>query len=350
MIMNDKVSLLLHKRWTGQISQEELSQLEALLSSDPGLRMEASALESIWAKAEPPVFTSYLPDADKAWARFKKNMDGGAKVVVKPPRILGLIPLALAGKVAAAVAFLVMSYFAFQYIQPGNQSSTAEAIVKIKPHRDKVMGGLELPDGSVVWVNSKTTFRYPYSFDGDERRVYLDGEAYFEVVKNPEKPFIVETPGGEVRVLGTSFNVKAHSSGDYEEVFVESGIVTFKAKENSEERKLRPGDAARLKKSTLQLVPASGISVENALRWKRDALSFRDTPLREILDALEHHYSMRFDRSGIKGDILECQITISFVGANQETVIKYLETKTSMKVVSGVTPYTHRLTGGRCEQ
>jgi hypothetical protein len=348
MIMNDKVRLLLHKRWTGQISEEELSQLEALLASDPGLRKEASAVESILAKADPPVSADFVPNPDKEWVRFKKNLDGGAPVVSKPPRILSLLPFALVGKAAAAVAFVVMSYFAIQYILPGNQGSTA-VIEKIKPHPESVIGGLVLPDGSVVWINSKTSFRYPESFDGDERRVFLDGEAHFQVRKDAARPFIVQTPNGEVRVLGTAFNVKAHSSGEYEEVYVESGIVAFKAKGGSEERKLKKGNAARLKKSTLQFISASEISYDNALRWKREALNFRDTPLKHILDALERHYSMHFDRSGIKGNILECQITISFVGASEETVVKYLETKTGMKVVPGVTPFTHRLTGGRCD-
>jgi ferric-dicitrate binding protein FerR (iron transport regulator) len=343
MIMNDKVRLLLHKKWTGQLSDEELSQLEALLSSDPGLRKEALALESLWAKAERQASPNFVPDAGKAWARFKKDMDGGAPVVVKPPRVLTLLPFALVGKAAAAVAFVVMSYLVIQFMLP--QGSTA-VVEKIKPHPESVMGGLILPDSSVVWINSNTSFRYPKSFDGDERRVFLDGEAHFQVRKNSAKPFIVETPNGEVRVLGTAFNVNAYSSGEFEEVFVETGLVAFKAKEGADERKLEKGNSARLKKSTLQFVPTQGLSPSTAVKWKLDALNFRDTPLKHILDALERNTPMRFDRKGIL-DILNCPFTISLQGADEETVVKYLKAVTGVKVRLDASSYVYYLSGGR---
>ena len=70
---------------------------------------------------------------------------------------------------------------------------------------------LILSDNSNVWLNSNTEFRYPTVFSKKERTVYLNGEAYFEVSKNVEKPFIVRTGQGDIRVTGTSFNVEAYS-------------------------------------------------------------------------------------------------------------------------------------------
>lgn len=344
MIMNDKQSLLLHKKWTGQISREELSQLEALLSSDPAFRKEASELLSIWAKAEPVKPEGYVPDPIKAWDRFKRDMDNGAPAVSKPPRILRLLPFALVGKAAAAVAVLIMAFFVIQNFQSGNQDGLA-GLEKIKPHRESVMGGLELPDGSVVWVNSKTTFKYPKSFDGPERRVILEGEAHFQVKKDASKPFIVETPGGEVRVLGTAFNVNAFPSGKYEEVFVESGIVAFKARESAEERQLKKGESARLKKSTSQFVTTPDLSAD-ALQWKLEALNFRDTPLKDILDALERNTPMRFNRSHVKG-ILHCTFTISLEGADEDTVVDSLKKATGVKISLDAKSYVYHLSGGR---
>lgn len=346
MIMNDKERLLLHKKWTGQISPEELSQVEALLSSDPAFRKEASALESIWAKAELPASGDFVPDAAKAWARFKKDMDGRAPVVSKkPPRILSLIPLSLAGKAAAAVALFFLSYFIFQNFQSDTQDSYA-GLIKISPHSEKVMGSLELPDGSVVWINSKTTFWYPKSFSGNERRVILEGEAHFQVQKNPSKPFIVQTPNGEVRVLGTAFNVKAARNAKYEEVFVESGLVAFKPQKGDEELRLERGNAARLKKSTLQLIEPSAITAAEVLQWKSEALNFRNTPLKDILDALERNTPMRFERAKVR-EILHCPFTISLEGADEDTVVNYLEAATSMKIRLDVNSYVYHLSGGR---
>ena len=69
---------------------------------------------------------------------------------------------------------------------------------------------LELADGTRVWLNTESKLRYPVAFTGEERRVEMDGEVYFEVAKNREKPFVVTVNGVDIRVLGTSFNVSAY--------------------------------------------------------------------------------------------------------------------------------------------
>ena len=69
---------------------------------------------------------------------------------------------------------------------------------------------LTLQDGTEVWLNSQTKLTYPALFSGKERRVTVDGEAFFDVAKNPEKPFIVSSQGVEMKVLGTKFNVHSY--------------------------------------------------------------------------------------------------------------------------------------------
>lgn len=69
---------------------------------------------------------------------------------------------------------------------------------------------LELADGTRVWLNAESRLRYPVAFTGKERKVEMEGEVYFEVAKNKEKPFIVTVNGVDIRVLGTSFNVSAY--------------------------------------------------------------------------------------------------------------------------------------------
>lgn len=344
--MNDQERLLLHKKWTGQISAPELSRLEALLSSDPAFRKEAADLESIWAKAETQKLDlgGYVPDLEKGWTRFRKEMNAPALSPARPaPRVL---PLFSIGRVAAAIALLILSYLAVQNIRSG--SDPYAGLKQIAPHHSSVLGGFELPDGSIVWINSKSDFWYPKSFKRGERRVILEGEAHFQVTKDPDKPFIVQTPAGEVRVIGTSFNVKAPPSGEYEEVFVESGIVGYKPLNSEEERILKKGESARLKKSTLQFADAGGLS-SDAVQWKMLALNFRDTPLRDILDALERSYSMRFDRSQVQ-KLLDCKVTISFEGADEETVVRFLEERTGMNIRLDRQTFRYRLSGGTCDR
>lgn len=84
---------------------------------------------------------------------------------------------------------------------------------------------VQLPDGSQVWVNSDSKLSYPESFKGEKREVFLEGEAYFDVVKDPAHPFIVHTSGIDIRVLGTAFNVKAYKAEPTIEATLVHGMI-----------------------------------------------------------------------------------------------------------------------------
>jgi ferric-dicitrate binding protein FerR (iron transport regulator) len=98
---------------------------------------------------------------------------------------------------------------------------------------------IQLEDGTRVWLNDGTKIRYPEKFASGERHVFLDGEAYFEVTSNPEKPFIVENPMVKTVVTGTSFNIRGYSSDHYFEATLSNGEVQL-MKDNREIRML-PG-------------------------------------------------------------------------------------------------------------
>ena len=91
---------------------------------------------------------------------------------------------------------------------------------------------LRLPDGTRVWVNQNTHIEYPKEFEGDERKVTLKGEAFFEVAKDPSKPFIITSGNITTTVLGTSFNVKAYE-GKSAEVSVRTGKVKVEGQQNT---------------------------------------------------------------------------------------------------------------------
>lgn len=85
-----------------------------------------------------------------------------------------------------------------------------------------------LPDGTKVWLNQSSVLKYPRAFEGKERHVYLDGEAYFEVARNHEKPFTVKSQAMDVRVLGTSFNIKCRPDNSFAETTLVEGEVEVK--------------------------------------------------------------------------------------------------------------------------
>ena len=147
---------------------------------------------------------------------------------------------------------------------------------------------LRLPDGSAVWLNAASSIRYPVAFYGNERKVELSGEAYFEISKNPMKPFIVTTAGGEeIEVLGTQFNIKAYSDEPESKVTLLQGAVVVK--KTTRRRILLPGQQAACS--------ASGITVDKvdttaAIAWKNELFDFSKLSFEEIMRQVSRWYDI----------------------------------------------------------
>lgn len=147
---------------------------------------------------------------------------------------------------------------------------------------------LELADGTTVHLNAETELRYPSRFTGDERRVWLKGEAYFEVRREESMPFVVETGGMAVRVLGTEFDVRAYEGEARTLTTLVEGRVEVDA--GGGRRGLEPGQQAvfdRVKGG----VEVRTVDVEEFVGWKNGRLVFDNRPLEYILDELGRWYS-----------------------------------------------------------
>ena len=151
---------------------------------------------------------------------------------------------------------------------------------------------LRLPDGSMLYLNAHTQVRYARGFGKENRLVKIDkGEAFFDVKKNDALPFIVNAPEVEVQVLGTAFNVKAANSGV--KVFVQSGKVSAAYKGTEKKVILTPGEEASLKHNGSAIDTRIHKKNNNILAWKTRTLTFDDTPLNEVVDALEDFYNVQ---------------------------------------------------------
>ena len=146
---------------------------------------------------------------------------------------------------------------------------------------------LLLPDGTQLTLNSCSHVRYPNNFTGEERKIVLEGEGYFQVHRNEEQPFIVSTRRFDVRVLGTCFDIKSYSSDEIVSVEVESGKVQVDL----------PEAMMRLKGKEQVLI--NTISGEYSKRreerpvaiWKKGGLRFNSTPIRDVAKELERMYN-----------------------------------------------------------
>lgn len=153
-----------------------------------------------------------------------------------------------------------------------------------------------LPDGTVVYLNSESSLSYPSRFDGKTRGVVLRGEAFFSVMKDHEKRFIVSTPhGASVEVLGTVFNVEAFPKDSIISTTLVEGKVSFvyNKRGQSESHILTQGQKLVYNSNNQQVTikPTAGVS-ETA--WKDGKIIFSDTPLPKALRMLEKRYNVEF--------------------------------------------------------
>ena len=148
-----------------------------------------------------------------------------------------------------------------------------------------------LPDGTNVWLNARTTIKYPLTFNKEKRSVSLDGEAYFEVVEDKNKPFVVQTSKSSLEVLGTAFNVDDYSDMENFETMLFEGSVKIVPKDSSLQAvTLYPTYKATLSKDGLNIVQVDDYSV---YRWREGLICFKDDPFSKIMNDFEKYYGLK---------------------------------------------------------
>ncbi|MFZ4102306.1 MAG: FecR family protein [Sphingobacterium thalpophilum] len=160
---------------------------------------------------------------------------------------------------------------------------------------------IRLPDGSKVWLNSASTLSYPTTFAGNERKVQLKGEAYFEISPNKNVPFRVESENQIVEVLGTHFNINSYDDEDYVKTTLLEGsvkvILSSNPNEVSKTRLLKPGEQS-LTKSSQSGIRIENVDTEKAVAWKNGYFKFRNTPIKEIMREIERWYDVELVYEG----------------------------------------------------
>lgn len=149
---------------------------------------------------------------------------------------------------------------------------------------------LHLEDGSRIWLNAESELIYPEQFIGDRREVTLTGEAFFEVAKNAEKPFIVKTKGIEITVLGTSFNVSCYGKDNTVSTTLVNGSVSIHT-ENGENQTITPSEQFTYNKESHQTTLQT-VNTELYTSWINGKYIFKNTTLEEIISKLQRWYDI----------------------------------------------------------
>lgn len=264
---------LLIKYIVGEADEQEQQQLEDWMAAAPENRKSYERIRTIWENSKMPGAAT-VPDVNAAWQRFKVNR----AAVEETPEVR--MTLRKGGQwkkisMAAAAVLIVLSGFLFYWNTPVKYETLAQSEI------------VKLPDHSVITLNNNSALSYSRSFNKKERVVHLKGEGFFDVAKNPEKPFLIHVEDVDVMVLGTSFNVRSTQS--LTEVSVETGIV--KVTKGKDIYTLRANEKLVISKTGKQAMVGK---IENKLyQYYRTNLFVCDsTPLPELIECLSNAYGV----------------------------------------------------------
>ncbi|MDP4186403.1 MAG: FecR family protein, partial [Bacteroidota bacterium] len=206
---------LLARYLSGESSPEEEILIKKRIDEDDSFREEFEYLRTNWKNVD-LYFKSHQFNDEKAWRRLKTKLNKP----VRKTRIMTMMRVAAAILLVIGAGYLIYNFSSsYRNFNPRNMIVVTDST--------EILRNIVLPDGSHVQLNISSKLSFPNTFTGSTREVTITGEAFFEVVHNPKMPFIIHAAGSKIKVLGTSFNVKAYSKTNIVEVIVKSGKVQF---------------------------------------------------------------------------------------------------------------------------
>lgn len=197
-------------------------------------------------------------------------------------------------RVAAILLLPILIFSVYNSLNEDVRNNSEQWVEIHSPYGARTQ--FSLPDGSTGWLNSGSILSYPVRFNS-ERTVTLNGEAYFDVVKNPNAPFIVDARQVKVKVLGTSFNVVSYDRDSISEVIVASGKVEVSSAGQLLASKLLPSERLVLNRSKNRF-STSTVDIQNYTSWKTGKLIFSNDNLDEVVRKVSRFYNVDFEVNG----------------------------------------------------
>lgn len=282
----------LKKYLEGKTSDAESEMIGNWLKNHENDVESRKILGEIWTNSSIHL-TGTKPDFDKMLHQIHQRINSEKSHLqlqkTNPRPIVSRVYIAFS-RIAAILILpilLLSLYLYYNPIQIVNELATVSVReIYTKPGtRTKI----ELPDGTLVWLNDGTTIRYPEKFTGINREVYIDGEAYFEVKSDLQNPFIVNNPMMTTVVTGTHFNLNAYVADKYFEATLLQGKVNLKRNQQTVE--LKPGDQVQFDTQYEKIVHKN-IATKNATAWIDGKLIFTDEKLGIAIKKLARWYNV----------------------------------------------------------
>lgn len=248
-------------------------------------------------------------DVEKAWQHVY------AQTVGRKTKIVTLFPLKKVMAVAASFLLILSAYY---FLNRPAETVWQETLASNANKQ------IRLSDGTVITLRKGGKLLLPENFGKSSRQAKLEGEAYFEIKHDSQRPFLVTTSRTIIQDIGTAFLVQ--SSDSTEQVTVLEGEVNFASKEKKEqELRLKAGESAVLEQEKIQ---RTVVETANLLSWKTHTLRFDNTPLSQVVKDLERYYSIQVQ---LPDELRSFQITAEFKNETLEQVLKELHLFTGIQ-------------------
>lgn len=310
------MDVLLARYLAGELSPEESEELEWAILANPALRVTLQVLKRMKELPLNEEAAEEKEQIEKGLKRFYEDTD--ALPASHPLSLPESVPMPetrrLPGRWWAAAAAILILGIAGALLYRGRQDTGIARVAPVTAARDKEVvtrygtrSFLELPDGSKLWLNAGSRVKYAEGFAGG-RELTLTGEAFFDVKHDPGRPFIIHTGKLDIKVLGTSFNLKAYPGDSAVETTLIDGKVEIDFQDNNHESiVLRPSEKViipiretRLTKERSAPVDRLTVNPDPTYRtlietsWVEDKLIFRNETFSDVSKRLERWYNIHF--------------------------------------------------------
>lgn len=318
----------------GNCTETEFEQLILWIREDSLNASDSGMVKDVWDEFEPeagPVERiKYTRVLDKIHHQININQNSTQFVIQKAPtknRILSILT-----RVAAILLLPVLSLLFYTNLSDRDRYADNSNDLEVEAPACSRMH-FELGDGTKVWLNQGSKLKYPHRFAGENRKVFLTGEAFFEVAHNAKVPFIVGTSRLEVKATGTAFNVSAYPGNDnIETTLVEGKVILYESENNHEIKALSPGECLKFD-AQKNVYTLESENTAKYIAWKDGLLVFKNERVEDVAKKLARWYNVEVEIANEK--VKEFTFTATFM---DETLPQVLELMTL------ATPVRYQLT------
>ena len=305
---NSRIDMLIVRKLTGELTQEECDELNDFVSASEHNRKYVETYERLWHESNKSLFHKINEKED--WKNVRSRMGFNHRRITSTRRQFMRIAAVL------IPALIILAAVSAYYFVPGFGRLTAYDATS----KDIIT----LPDGSEVTLKSGSSLTVVRGLKGEKRRVKLKGEAFFDIAKDHTHPFVISVASVTVEVLGTAFNLE--KNGQEVRIDVVRGVVRFSGKH--EEVLVHKGEEAVFDGNTIH---KTDIRDENFLAWKTGVMKFKDAGLKDILEVITDTYD---EVKGYKiNSPADVKVTTEFVNQPLKTVLNELQIHFNKKFV-----------------